>query len=131
MCVFGTSYVIDALYAQGQLPVNHPVEVTWGSVVHLGRGVALRRGAWALVTFGETEALLHMSLFFSIADVTFVHGQPYSFSSDESFAAWTLANEDIQHPKLEPISIPVLQIAKLTMLHKFSVSDTNTHFAKR
>ena len=129
----GTSHVIDALFMAGSLP-HAPTAVVWGSVLHISAALSVSPGVWVLLTINDgCTYLAQVMTFFSIHDVIFLHAQPYPFadvSLDQKYTSWKITTAQLKSPVLQEASVPLENIVEITRVHRFSVSEKETHFIK-
>ena len=127
----GDHPAVDLLYSTGTLSAATVVEVQWGSALLLSASLAVRRGAWVLITAASGQYIVQARLFFSIEGVVFINGPCILLTdanSDPLHSAWTLSTAALQTSPTA--SIPLPQITSLSRLHTYRVKQDTTHFIK-
>ena len=130
---FGTSPVIDILYKCGTLPLQTPVLVTWGSILHLSASNTISRDSWVLMTIESVVFLACIRTFYQINGVAlYVHHQPYPLNLLETsplYSSYVMPEATLDHPTVPEMSHSMSEVTDLTKLVRF-VENGIAHFIK-
>lgn len=143
----GSSHIIDAMYNAGALQTGAGVQITWATLLHIGR-LTYSRGSWVLLgisgSSASTPILAQLLELFEVLvhsqRVIFLHYvvYPNALEISAEFNTWCLKNDtgidpfsatqEPSHPtRAETVHTSALQALSITLLHPAAIQYEDTH----